>query len=293
MKKTLHLATKKIDLRVTKIMGELVVSNSDTFSVDAYVEEARKIAESGAELLEIGMPREDCNDNLQAEEQCLIPVVKAISTAVPKLIIGVATSSPKIMELANVSGASLLIDFNALRCEGALETVAKLQLPVMLTFDPFIIPQDDPVAAVSEFLYERIDACLNAGIPRRNLLIDPNLGTINKFDARLKMFGRLASFKSFALPISVAIPRCLPYADNFLMENKSASISLGIFCADRGVNIIRTAHVAEMALALATWQLVTKTARPYQLSKSIISRFRKMRNKFRERKRNAQENRRE
>ena len=64
----------------------------------------------------------------------------------------------------------------------------------------------DPMGDISAYLYERIDACLNAGIDRRNLLIDPSLSQSAPIESKLKLIGRLETLKSFALPMTMAMP---------------------------------------------------------------------------------------
>ena len=89
------------------------------------------------------------------------------------------------------------------------------------------------------------------------------------------MPGRLDTFQSFALPMTIAIPRSIPSADNFLNDHFPAAVAAAIFSIQSGINIIRTARVEEMALAIDTWQAASKSARPFKLTKAIASRFKR------------------
>ncbi|MBQ9273473.1 MAG: dihydropteroate synthase [Succinivibrio sp.] len=281
----LKLAGRTVDLSTAKIMGVISLEDNEESALEKVVERALKMRDAGAEFLEIGVRDRTGTLGVQSQEGRLLPAIRAICDETG-LTVGVHTSHPAIMEKANAAGASFIVDSNALRAEGAVQMVAKLKIPVCLTFEQNLrLEQDrDPIATVSEFFYERIDACLNAGINRRDIIIDPALGSVCRMDSRLKLLGRMSSFKSFALPLSIPIPRILPFEDLFLKEHPTVALTLALYCVDRGVNIIRTPNVSDMAMALAAWQLAAQTARPHQLSKGIIRRLRAIRDRFRERR---------
>ena len=103
-----------------------------------------------------------------------------------------------------------------------------------------------------------------------------------QMEQRLKILGRLDSFRSFALPLSLGIPRSLAFNESLQSENRAVSITLAVFCSSESVNLIRTREVEDMAMALATWQLASNKARPFQLSKTIIRRFIALRDSMRQ-----------
>lgn len=243
-----------LELDSPKIMGVLGIHPNTEETIDDYVERVLSMQEYGAEFVEVGVIT-DVELSTETELALLVPVLKAVVDKASAFI-AVSTSNPKVMEEAVSLGAHLIIDPNALRKDGAVETIAKLKVPVCLVYDCDknfdTLDSVDPMASVSEFLYERIDACLNAGIERRSIIIDPSVGLNTPLEYRLKMLGRLNTFKSFALPISVAIPRSIPYEDQFLKANMAAAVAICLFSIESGVNIIRTTNVSDMALAIDT-----------------------------------------
>lgn len=274
-----------VDLSLTKVMGIIDVHSDGSRSLDDYVARARQMQSAGAEFVQAGMTALNPEVTPQEEEERLIPVIERLSSNLD-IHVGVCTTYPQTMEKAKEVGASFIVDPNALRREGAVEMAAKLQLPVVLIFNDNINIEDDPkvdlVAEVSEFFFERIDTCLNAGLSRKLIIIDPSMSFETQMEQRLKLLGRLESFRSFALPLSLGIPRSMAFNESLQSESRAVSITLAVFCSNEGVNIIRTREVADMAMSLATWQLAANKARPFQLSKSIIRRFRSLRDSMRQ-----------
>ena len=273
----LHLKGEDLELYSPRIMGALVVHPGEIGSVEDFVRKAKEMQEDGADFIEIGLQVEEGIPEEADELTKLVPIVKAVAQNT-SLYVAITTKYPSVMKSAVGAGACLIIDPDALKAKGALETVAMLKVPVCLVFDHNIDFDTegslDPMGDISAYLYERIDACLNAGIDRRNLLIDPSLSQSAPIESKLKLIGRLETLKSFALPMTMAMPRSIPHADNYLNEHFSAAVA-ACLCVNSGVNIIRTERVAEMALALDTWQAVNKSARPFKLTKAIASRFKR------------------
>lgn len=273
----LTLKDGAFDLASPVIMGVIDAGKLPAGDCAAAVAKARDMMELGAAMLQIGLSDPDGQGAVSEdrERQILLPVIKAIHDSLPMLYLAVNTSHPQIMKEGVACGAEIIIDPNALRAEGAIAAVAALKVPVCLMFDcnREFDEDTDPTSAVSEFLYERIDACLNGGIKRSSIIIDPMIGLCAPIEYRLKMMGRLNTFKSFALPVSVAVPRTLPVEDTYLKEHVAPAVAVSIFSVQAGVHIIRTPDVEQMALALDTWQALNKSSRTFKLSRAIAERF--------------------
>ncbi|MDD6319078.1 MAG: dihydropteroate synthase [Succinatimonas hippei] len=278
----LELSGRSFSLDVTRIIGMIPVIENDDRPVEDYIKQARKLTSDGADFLEIGMrPASEAMVSERVELEKLVPVVRAVADETGALV-AICTSYPSVMKAGNDAGACMIVDPNALRVSGALQMAAKLDIPVILC-DPGNDSEvtDDPVSVLQEFFYERVDACLNAGISRKRLIIDPMMGNPTRVDAALKMLGRIHTFKSFALPLSVAIPKALPYMQLSSDENDVVSLTLALFVSHSGVRLIRTTDVSRTAMALASWQIASQTARPHQLSKGVVRRLIAIRDRLR------------
>lgn len=215
------------------------------------------------------------NMSTESRAQMLVAACKAVLEIQPDVILGIYTSEPLVMEQTVATGAHFIIDPMALREPGALETVSRLKVNVCLCFDQaYKFDEDDKVdvcGQISEFFYERIDACINAKIDRKKIMLDPSIGRDVGVDYRIKLQGRLKSFNSFALPLSCEIPRVFPTSDEFLRRNMSVTVAVALFMTQQGFNIIRTKHVYDIGLALDTWLALNFSARPFKI-RSLIGR---------------------
>ena len=187
------------------------------FNKDDALRHADEMVAAGAEIIDIGgeSTRPGAAPVSEEDETArVVPVVAAVREKYPDIWISVDTSTPGVMRKACAAGCDIINDIRALRREGALEAAAETGAPVCIMHmqgEPGHM-QDNPVyqdliGEVSEFFYERIDACLNAGIKRDNIILDPGFGFGKTLDQNYKLLGELEKFRSFDLPILAGMSR--------------------------------------------------------------------------------------
>ncbi|HGG61043.1 MAG TPA: dihydropteroate synthase, partial [Gammaproteobacteria bacterium] len=121
-------------------MGILNVT-PDSFSdggrwnaLDAALEQAERMAREGADILDIGgeSTRPGASPvSVEEELNRTLPVIERLAKEL-NTPLSVDTHKPEVMRAAVAAGAAMVNDVNALRTEGALETVADLAVPVCL-----------------------------------------------------------------------------------------------------------------------------------------------------------------
>jgi len=114
----------------------------------------------------------------------------------------------------------------------------------------------DVVDDVSRFLEGRIGACIEAGINREQIVIDPGFGFGKTVSQNYEMLRRLAEFASFELPILVGLSRKSmigAVTGRPANERVVPSAVLAVMAAQNGASIVRVHDVAETADALAVW----------------------------------------
>lgn len=187
------------------------------FNKDDALRHAEEMVQAGAEIIDVGgeSTRPGAAPVSEEDETArVVPVIAAVREKFPDIWISVDTSTPGVMRKACAAGCDILNDIRALRREGALEAAAELGAPVCIMHmqgEPGHM-QDNPVyqdliGEVSEFFYERIDACLNAGIKRENIILDPGFGFGKTLDQNYKLLGELEKFRTFDLPILAGMSR--------------------------------------------------------------------------------------
>ena len=121
----------------------------------------------------------------------------------------------------------------------------------------------DVVQDVSAFLKYRIEACVEMGVPRDQIIIDPGFGFGKTVAQNYEMLRRLDEFAAFELPILVGVSRKSmigAVTGRPANERVVPSAVLAVIAAQNGASIVRVHDVAETADALAVWAATERTS---------------------------------
>jgi dihydropteroate synthase len=263
-------------LTTPQIMGVLNVT-PDSFSdggqlfadskvhADRLLHRVEGMVAAGASILDIGGESTRPGAVPVSSQEELDRVMGAIDLIVAHVdvVLSVDTSNPEVMSAAANAGGGLLNDVRAFRRDGALQTAAATGLPVSLMHmseEPDRMQSHteyvDVVDDVSRFLEQRIGACIEAGISREQMVIDPGFGFGKTVSQNYEMLRRLAEFASFELPILVGLSRKSmigAVTGRPANERVVPSAVLAVIAAQNGASIVRVHDVAETADALAVW----------------------------------------
>lgn len=225
-------------------------------SSNAILAHCERLVEEGADLIDIGGESTRPGAvpvNVAEELDRVIPAVEAI-TARFDIAVSVDTSSPEVMTAAAAGGATLINDVRSLTRPGALEAAVQTRLPVCLmhTLGEPQSMQDHPqygsvVDEVLDFLLERLDACVLAGIPRERLILDAGFGFGKTLDHNLTLFAALPRFVASGLPILVGVSRKSMIGQVLgrpVNERVFGSVALALMAAQQGAAVVRVHDVA-------------------------------------------------
>ena len=268
-----------LSLARTLVMGVVNVT-PDSFSdggealtPDAAIARGRALLAAGADIVDVG--GESTRPGaapLDPEQEIarVVPAIRALAQA--GAVVSVDTRNARTMAAALDAGAGIVNDVTALAGDpAALALVAARGAHVVLMHmrgDPRTM-QDDPryddvVGEVRNYLAGRIEACVQAGIPREKIAVDPGIGfgkTVTHNVELLAGIGRLAelgcavvlgvSRKSFIGKLSRGED-----AKNRLAGSLAAALA-GVA---RGVHVLRVHDVAETRQALTVWAAIAGEA---------------------------------
>lgn len=264
--------TKRLSLASPVVMGILNVT-PDSFSdggkfssFELACQHADEMVAQGALIIDIGgeSTRPGAADvTVEDELARVIPLVEYVAKH-HDVWISVDTSKPEVMRQAVNAGAHLINDVRALLEPGALETAAQLNVPICLMHmqgaprTMQTAPEyHDVVADVSQFLSERIQACIEAGIPRERLLIDPGFGFGKTLEHNYELLAKLERFEQFELPMLIGLSR-KSMIGNLLArptsERLAGSLAGAMIAAQKGAHIIRVHDVPETVDVLKVLQ---------------------------------------
>lgn len=254
------------------VMGILNVT-PDSFSdggrfqsLEFAVSRAEEMIAEGVDLIDIGGESTRPGSPavpLDEELRRVIPAVYALRDLGKPLSID--TYKPEVMREAILAGADMINDINAFRAPGALEAVADSDcgLCVMhMQRSPETMQQSpeytDVVGEVVDFLRERVDAMVAAGIDRKRICIDPGFGfgkTVEHNYALLRNIGKMQ--QELGLPVLAGLSRksMIGAVTGKPLEQRLAGSLAGALAAlAHGARIVRVHDVAETVDAFKVWQ---------------------------------------
>ncbi len=268
----LYANNKCLDLSFPQIMGILNFtpdSFSDSgqfFSLDKALFQVEKMLKEGATIIDIGgeSTRPMAEEVPETEElQRVIPLVEAVQKRFDCWI-SVDTSKAIVMQEAAKVGMDLINDIRALREPGALEIAGQLNLPTCIMHmqgQPRTMQTnphyDDVVQDVYQFLTDRTQTCLAAGIAKENIIWDMGFGFGKTVQHNYKLLQQLAQFCESGYPVLAGLSRKSMIGavlDKPVTERVVGSVAGALIAAQNGATILRVHDVAATADALKVWQ---------------------------------------
>ena len=240
-------------------------------SVQAAIDHGLKLADEGADILDIGgESTRPGSDPVALDEELrrVIPVIEGLR-AKTKALISVDTRKSEVMARAAASGADILNDVSAFTHDPeALKTAAETKLPVMLMHaqgDPKTMNDSprysDVVLDVFDFLEARIKACEAAGIPKSKIVADPGIGFGKHLHHNVTVLANMAIYHGLGVPVLLGASRKKLIGQLCNVDDPKArvygSIAAALSGIAQGVQIIRVHDVAASRQAISVWRAVS------------------------------------
>ena len=258
-----------MDLSFPQVMG-IVNMTPDSFSdggnynnLDDAMRRVDSMIQSGATFIDVGgeSTRPGAAEvSVEEELDRVIPLVEKIARYFD-VWISVDTSKPQVMTESAKAGAHLINDIRALTEPDAIEAAAKTQLPVCIMHmqgDPKTMQnaphyQQDIYQEVDQFFTQHINRCINAGIERQKIILDPGFGFGKTLQHNYRLLAKLNNFHHFGLPLLVGMSRKSMIGQVLNVapqERMIGSVSCAVIAAMQGAQIIRVHDVKETFDAL-------------------------------------------
>jgi len=253
----------------TFVMG-IINASPDSFSGDGVisiasaVEQAQKMEEEGADILDIGGESTRPNAPPVSVEEELKRVVAPLEQICHKVNIPVSIDTTKyeVAVRAIDAGAAVLNDQWGLKKEPRLAVlVAKHGVPIILMsnqrdsggFDARTGRDTgtiaDIITEIKISLHNGINTAQQAGVPQENIIIDPGIGFGKTWQQELEILRRLNELKELSQPILIGTSRkslikmVLNLPANDRVEGTAATVAIGIA---NGADIVRVHDVKQM-----------------------------------------------
>jgi dihydropteroate synthase len=223
---------------------------------DAAVEQALRLAEEGADILDIGgestRPASDPVD--EAEElRRVIPVIKRLAAQLP-IPISVDTNKAEVARQALQAGARIVNDVAGLRdaemvdvCRQSRCGIVCMHMqgtPQTMQVDP---QYKDVVAEIREFFAERLQTLAGAGIDPQRIALDPGVGFGKTAQHNMQILSSICDFQELGRPVLIGHSRkrfLQKVIGRTVDERLFGTIGVSVALAHQQVDIIRVHDVA-------------------------------------------------
>ncbi len=272
-----YKALGELDYSRPLVMGILNVT-PDSFSdggeftsTEQALSHALAMITDGADIIDIGgeSTRPGAKPVTAEEElQRVIPVVERLRGE-SDITISVDTTKSIVAEEALQNGADIINDISAgLFDSKMIPLVAKNDagyIAMHMRETPQTMQKNpeyaDVVEEVSDFLYERRQFCLSAGIKPERLLLDPGIGFGKTSTHNLELLTNLAVITELGAPVLVGVSRksfieALTGNTTDAHNRLGGSLAAALFAVERGASVVRVHDVRETAQALAVQRLL-------------------------------------
>jgi dihydropteroate synthase len=270
-------------LGIVNVTPDSFSDGGDHATLDAAVAHGLRLAEEGADALDVGgQSTRPGADEISVEEELrrVVPVIEQLVKR-SSLPISIDTSRSEVMRASVAAGAGMINDVYALRREGSLDAAAALGVPVILMHmkgEPRSMQEapdyDDVVAEVHRFLAERIFATEMAGISKKNIVVDPGFGFGKTIAHNLLLLSQLERFTELGVPLLAGLSRKKTIGDltgrSDPRERLHGSVAAALIAAQRGAKLLRVHDVAATVDALKVWNAVAAVAMPRNETRAAI-----------------------
>jgi len=267
-----------LEMAKPHLMG-VINTTPDSFSDGgAHLAPATAIAsgmamwQAGASVIDIGGESTRPGAAPITRNQELARVLPPITgLAQQNIRISIDTRHAEVMTRACAAGAAIINDVEALRRDGALDAAAASGAPVIIMHmqgQPETM-QDEPhyefaPVDIYQFLEERIDAAVAAGIAKSHIAVDPGFGFGKTVAHNLQILNWLSLFHGLGVPILFGASRKSTIAklskDEPPDQRLAGSLTLAMAAYRQGAQLLRVHDVGETAQALAVEQALLQAS---------------------------------
>ena len=261
-----------VDLARPRIMAIVNVTpdsfsdGGDFFDAATAIAHGESMLEAGADLLDVGGESTRPGSapvSPEEEEARVLPVVRHF--AAKGAVVSVDTRHARVMRAALDAGAALINDVAGLRDPGALPLVAEKAAPVVVMHmrgEPGTMQQnpvyEDAALDVFDWLEERVEACLTAGVPVERIAVDPGIGFGKTVEHNLDILRHTALYHGLGCALLIGLSR-----KRFIgalsrneppKERLAGSLAAGLETLNQGAHILRVHDVPQTVQARAVWE---------------------------------------
>ena len=261
---------------ILNITPDSFSDGGDFLDPEAAARHAVAMLDEGAGILDLGgESTRPGSDPVSQEEELgrVIPVIERILAACPEAVISVDTYRADTATAALEAGARIINDVTALRGDPSIASVVeKAACPVILMHmqgEPKTMQNephyDDVVREVKDFLAQRAEHAISAGVRPENIILDPGIGFGKNLEHNLALLRNLDAIVDLGFPVLVGASRKRFIGDisgvQEARERVFGTVAATVLAYERGASYFRVHDVRANREALSVAEAVLHAPR--------------------------------
>ena len=267
----------KLSFSKPHVMGILNVT-PDSFSdggrfneLESAFDEFLRMTKFGAAIIDIG--GESTRPGAEAitvneENSRILPVIEKVRNSGVNVPISVDTRKSEVWIAAKRLGVDLLNDISSLSYDKEMRTlIVRQNVPICVMHskgEPKNMNSEatykNVLLDVYDFLESVVEDCVNMGIPKKNIIVDPGIGFAKTLQHNLTLLRGLSIFHCLGCPILIGASRkrfikTIGVEDDPL-KLSAGSIAVALDAIGQGVQILRVHDVFETVQAVRLWESI-------------------------------------
>ena len=273
---TLMAAPGPVVVGILNVTPDSFSDGGDFLDPEAAALRAAAMLDEGAGMLDVGgESTRPGSDPVSQEEEIrrVVPVIERILSVRPEAVISVDTYRSGTATAALEAGASLVNDVTAIRGDPRMASVIQeAGCPVILMHmqgEPKTMQKDphykDVVREVRDFLAERAEYAVAAGVRPENIIVDPGVGFGKNLEHNLALLHNLDEIVDLGFPVLIGASR-----KSFIgritgvqeaRDRVSGTVATTVLAFEQGATFFRVHDVRANREALAVAEAVLHTSR--------------------------------
>jgi dihydropteroate synthase len=273
---TLAAGPGPVVVGILNVTPDSFSDGGDFFDPEAAAEHAATMLDEGADMLDVGgESTRPGSDPVSQEEEIrrVVPVLKRILSVRPEAVISVDTYRSGTAKAALEAGASLVNDVTALRGDpGMVSLIEEAACPVILMHmqgEPKTMQKEpnyqDVVREVRDFLAERAEYAVAAGVRLENIIVDPGIGFGKNLEHNLALLRNLDALVDLGFPVLIGTSR-KSFVERITGVQEArdrvfGTVATTVLAFEQGATFFRVHDVRANRQALAVAEAVLHTSR--------------------------------
>ena len=203
---------------IVNVTPDSFSDGGDFLDPEAAAARAAAMLDEGARIIDVGgESTRPGSDPVSPDDEAsrVVPVIESLKAERPGAAISVDTYRAATAEAALRAGAGVVNDVTALRGDPGMATlVAEAGCPVVLMHmkgEPKTMQREprygDVVREVRDFLAERAELAVSAGVRPENVIVDPGIGFGKTLDHNLVLLRDLDAIVDLGFPVLLGASR--------------------------------------------------------------------------------------